>query len=125
MRRTLAPAVPLVKPNEPEGSSGNYFRDVLARISVHLSRRQFRQPFVGVFEEAAGVERDLQPRRTDRVDNAQHPLWRQAEAPVVLEAHHDTALLGLRHQLGERIDDPAKAIVIVIVIAASSFAGRL
>ena len=55
------------------------------------------EPVVGVFEEIARVDRDLQPGRIDRLDDAQHALGRAAQAPVVLQAEHDAQFLRLGH----------------------------
>src|SRR5437764_140678 len=49
---------------------------------------------VRVLEEVAGVERDHQPGGVDRVDDPQDAFGRPTQAPVVLQAHHDAALLG-------------------------------
>ena len=70
------------------------------------------EPVVRIAGEVAGVEVDAQPRRRDRLVDAQQVLRPRGEAPVVLEREHDTRLLG-RGQAGlDRPDAPVEGLVL-------------
>ena len=85
----------------------------VVRLGLHKIRlgRDLLQLGVRILEEVAGIHQQPQPRRVDGVDDAQQPLRRTGEAPVVLQRKHHAALGGLGQAFLDRVDAPLESLV--------------
>ena len=64
---------------------------------------------VRVFEEVAGIEQDLHPRRIDGLDNPQKALRCSRQAPVVFQTEDYAGLLGRGQAFFDTVDYPFEA----------------